>query len=267
VVQFRDGIKLLDHEAPDGIVLLSERQIARASPRRYKEWRELACKGKYQNGYTDIVLTAIAARLKKYSYFWVIESDVDFFGDWGLFFDEFAECKADLIGTRLRSRSQSPNWYHWSTFVGPRSLDPSLLTAGFFPVVRFSRRFVETYLDELRNGWQGSYEALWPTIALHRGLRVEDIGGCGLFVPPNRRGQWYSEDYFRYRPPVAEQYYPISDAQLPRAQLCHPIKTAAWHLQSHKPRPREQPERAMMKNRQRFLDAMCLPKLREVSSA
>src|SRR5262249_48836562 len=112
----------------------------------------------------------------------------------------------------------------------------------------FSRKFVDTYLEEVQNDWQGHFEALWPTIALHRGLRMEDIGEWG-FVPPSCRDQRYRqgpECTLRAWPPVAERYYPVSEAELPRGQLCHPIKTAAWRSQSDKPRPREQPERAAL---------------------
>jgi hypothetical protein len=245
VIQFRDGVGVRDciglfedgcEKSTFEVVVLSKQQMAKACPSRYRAWRALKDEGRDHGGFIDIVLMAIATHLCDHDYVWLMESDVDFIGNWGTFFEEFLDCEADLLGTALYPRSQSKQWYHWPTFGCPRYVDPSTPTRGFFPVARLSRRFVRSYLEEVRNGWSGHYEALWPTIALHKGLRVEDIGGFGPLVPPRRRGHWYvsshkpelSEGSFRYRPAVASHYYPLNDTELPANHLCHPIKTMAW---------------------------------------
>lgn len=249
VIQFRDGMGIRDDAelfedraeiSSDDVVVLSRQAMATASPWRYSQWQELKRAGRYEGGYMDVVLITIADYLSAYDYVWIIESDVDFTGYWGQFFEQFAACEADLLGTTLYPRLLSQSWYHWPNFTGPSSLDPATPFRGFFPVVRLSRQFVRTYQSEVPNEWAGHYEALWPTIALHRGLKVEDIGGYGPLVPAGRRGCWYTNNHdpalsfgsFRYRPAIASRYYPMSDAQLPKNQLCHPVKTKAWTIQA-----------------------------------
>jgi hypothetical protein len=172
----------------------------------------------------------------RYDSFWFVEYDVDFTGDWGTFFSAMASTEADLLGTTLYPRSQSESWCHWNAFRAPVGLAAEHQVRGFFPIVRLSRQFAHVYRNEIPNGWSGHYEALWPSIALHRKFRIEDIGGTGPFVPPARQGRFYtnSDDpilnagTFRYRPPVAGKYYPHSAPQIAKDHLCHPVKTVAY---------------------------------------
>ena len=252
VIQFRDGFSQRSDDPPYEIVPLGEEEIAAAAPTRYREWRSLAQAGNYGGGLTDILLLAAVARLSQYPFVWLIEADVDFTGDWRRFFEAFRDDEADLLGTNLYPFDRSRDWFHWRWFRGPEAARKDW-TRGFFPVARLSRRFVDAYLDEVRQEWSGHYEALWPTIARHRKLKVADIGGRGPLVPRSRRGRWYTatdnpaldSGTFRFRPAVADRYFPLNAGQLPPDHLCHPVKTAAWRAQAGSDAPRRQGGRAI----------------------
>lgn len=253
VVQFRDGFGHRADDPPFDIVSLTEAEIAAAAPTRYREWTSLVRRNAYGGGLTDVVMLAIAIRLSDFEHIWIVEADADFTGDWRTFFQAFDREDADLLATNLWPYRASGSWFHWRWFEAPSAAPRRIWTRGFFPVARLSRRFVNAYLEEVPNGWSGHYEALWPTIARHCGLKVADIGGRGPFVPRARRGLWYSSSRnpeldggtFRYRPPVADRYFPASVPGLPENHLCHPVKTAAWHALAGSAPPRLQADRAI----------------------
>jgi hypothetical protein len=45
-----------------------------------------------------------------YDFYWVIEYEVRFFGEWRLFFDSFLKTNADFLSCHLRSNSDEPSW-------------------------------------------------------------------------------------------------------------------------------------------------------------
>jgi hypothetical protein len=158
VVQFRDGVGIRDSIElfEDGcekchfeVVVLSKQQMAKACPSRYRDLQELKDVG-HSPGLIDIVSMAIATHLVEHDYVWIIESDVDFIGNWGTFFEAFSDCEADLLGTTLYPRSQSKTWFHWPTFRCPRFVHPSTATRGF------SRgSYVPAVCQELsQRGWE-----------------------------------------------------------------------------------------------------------------
>jgi hypothetical protein len=87
--------------------------------------------------------------------------------------------------------------------------------------------------------WQGHYEFTLPTAALEGGLRLEDLGGEGSFVPPGRERSVYVGKSAQGRPPdltfgfrpVRHDYFHEKPDSFPRAGLLyHPVKPGvpAW---------------------------------------
>ncbi|WP_157100065.1 hypothetical protein [Rhodoplanes sp. Z2-YC6860] len=201
-------------------------------------------------GYGDCLRLAAIAAIHPYRFYWFIEYDVDFSGAWLDFFQAFEGNTADLLGTTLHSRSDDPDWYHWRTFGAPQDVSTNTYHKGFFPISRISGRLARQYRLEIIGDWQGHFEALLPTIAIYRGLRVEDIGGNGPFAPAERAGRFYSDTgllypgTFRYRPPVSNSYFSESNPDFSEpGKLWHPIKTDDFQAQHRSIRyPAAQPK-------------------------
>jgi hypothetical protein len=226
-----DGAALPASE-PD-VLLLTDDELAAALPSRHMQMSFL--NQTVSSGFVDLVMIAAMRRLSDFDRVWLMEYDVDFSGDWGDFFAALEGSEADLLGTTLYPRARMPGWNHWNWFSGPDDLAPEHEARGFFPIVRLSRTFADTYAEQVGAGWFGHYEALYTSIALRCGLRVEDIGGEGPMTPEARRGRFYSNGddpgimagSFRYRPPVADAYFPNDAGRSPANFLWHPVKTAA----------------------------------------
>ena len=187
-------------------------------------------------GYTDLTyLPALfRAELAACEFIWVMEYDVDYAGHWKNFFKRAMQSSADLIGTTIFPREQNRNWYHWPWFSSPPNVPTEDHLRSFLPIVRFSRRMIETYVEAVKDPrWTGHTEALYPTIAHHHGLVIEDLGGTGPFCPPAQRLKNYlntpcgdlAPGTFVYRPVTQATYYQDAPQEFSlRDYLYHPIK-------------------------------------------
>jgi hypothetical protein len=215
--------------------MLSRRDERRVAPERYseKERRGLAI----LPGFVDLahMPALVSARLVDYRYIWVVEYDVEFAGIWGDFFADVMSSDADLLGTTFYPRAQCPGWPHWTWFHTPPEVLSIHHVRSFLPIVRFSRRMLRCYVDTVRDArWRGHYEALYPTIALHNALKIEDLGGSGPFTPASLRGRNYCNNpavdnlrpgTFACRPIEHTAYFPDAPDQFPvRGFLYHPVK-------------------------------------------
>lgn len=155
---------------PDFTVTVSDSSAL--LPERYK--LVLAANGSYRRQMELAYLPAmLRQQLRDFAFLWMIEEDVDFSGNWRIFFDRLARCGADLIGMHFSRRKESEAWMHWANVSLPAEVPPEMVVRGFFPLVRFSSRLLTTLCDEMRKScWLGHAEALYPTIALHHGFSL-----------------------------------------------------------------------------------------------
>jgi len=204
--------------------------------------RQAIDNGRLPMGYMDVVLFPLVKSANR-EFVWVLEYDVDFAGRWLDFFQQFSSNGADLLTTTLNTRRRDPRWAFWSTANGP--CPKSRHTRGFLPIMRVSRRLVDTYEQALSTGeWSGHYEFLVPTIARVHGLRTEDIGGNGPFVPWRRRRRNYlnvakdpylSPGTFVWRPSMMAYFHEDDTAFTQRDMLYHPIKADVVEWQAEPP--------------------------------
>jgi hypothetical protein len=220
------------HEtAPRGAVLrimpadirISEPVGAQYSPIRFAQML------RWGSAYTfiDLVFMPVLSseRLQDYSHVWIIEYDVDYAGDWSHFFADAVRSRADFLATTIFARSDSEGWRWWRDFRAPKEVALANHARCFAPIARFSRRMLARYHACVADGaWAGHYEALFPTIALHAGFAVEDLGRGTHYT--NTPDDWtLSPGTFIFRPAVAAQYFhenPVSFAT-PNL-LYHPVK-------------------------------------------
>ena len=48
-----------------------------------------------------------------YDYYWLVEDDVRFSGEWRTFFDSFAFNSSDFLSSFIETKAENPNWYWW----------------------------------------------------------------------------------------------------------------------------------------------------------
>jgi hypothetical protein len=136
----------------------------------------------------------LAFRLLKpdYDYYWILEYDVEFSGRWSEFFNAFADNASDLICSSAHRYETNQAWDWWRSVKWPENTNKPELIRGFFPFARLSGRAIDAIIDAGRSGVDGFYEAIWPTVVNHRGMKVEDFGGDGEFVRPGNVNRWYT---------------------------------------------------------------------------
>jgi hypothetical protein len=125
-------------------------------------------------------------------YYWVIEYDVRFSGDWRYFFDAFLTMDADFLTCHIRSYEDEPRWPWWELSHPRESIPLKERLRSFNPVYRISNRAM-SFLDKaFRSGWRGHHEVALPTLLHHNGLTISSISGTGKYAAPGMDGKFYS---------------------------------------------------------------------------
>lgn len=159
-----------------------------------------------------------------YDFYWLIEYDVRFSGDWRDFFRYFAHSNADLLTCDIRSYIEKPNWSWWELKHPSKNIPLRKRYASFNPIYRISNRGLKL-IDRLqREGWSGHHEVLLPTLLYNHGLRLRDFGGNGKFVKREDKNRFYlnnsTKSTVRWRPPFKKigtkdqkLYHPVKPLQ------------------------------------------------------
>jgi hypothetical protein len=201
---------------------LTNHDLARQLPTRYAEMLRL--NRNFDSGYTDInVWGAVTHELvANFKFVWIVEGDVDFSGCWSDFFALYADNDADLLASRIRRRSENPDWTNWIDVKVPEGVEPY---AAFLPACRLSRRFIEAYRRNIsQGGWQGHHEAMEPTVAIAEGLKIENMEGTGEFAAREARVP-LDPDTFDFRPTRSTSYFHEAPEKFLKANfLYHPVK-------------------------------------------
>lgn len=231
----REPVRYYDGKRFNADFSISRRDEKTLAPKRYAEMHKRG--GAILPGFSDLagMPALLNGRLSAYKYIWLVEYDVDFSGTWHDFFAELVQSDADLMGTTFYPRAQCPDWYHWAWFEAPPEVSADYHVRSFGPILRFSRRMINCYVDAARDGrWRGHSEALYPTLALYNGLKIQDFGGYGPFTPASLLGKNYcntstdrylSPGTFVFRPVEHRAYFRDAPEQFPtRGFLYHPVK-------------------------------------------
>ncbi len=169
----------------------------------------------------------------EYDYYWYIEYDVRYTGNWGSFFNDF-DNDSDLTASYVRTYQQQPNWPFWYLSHPTLTLPESKRISSFHPVMRISKEALLDLHNSLKDGWIGYLEMLIPTLLHEHGFKLEDFGGSGKFTneknfnknylgsPENING---TLDYgtMRYRPHIIY-------LGLKKNTLYHPVKSVKSRL-------------------------------------
>ncbi len=130
-----------------------------------------------------------------YDYYWCIEEDVDFSGNWRDFFEAFSSVEDDFISSHIRRYQDEPEWPWWPALAHPYFVIPQeQRIRSFNHIYRISRRALEMLHKALLSKWCGHHEVLIPTLLYEGGLSVSDFGGKGEFVPEGFENRFYVEN-------------------------------------------------------------------------
>lgn len=139
----------------------------------------------------DKAFLAFRQNIPEYDYYWMVEYDVAFSGDWSKLFNAFADNTSDLLCTNIHRRETNPKWAWWNSLEWPDNSKPELIR-GFFAIARLSAKALDAIIVAGQKGFDGHYEIMWPTVLHHSGFSIEDIGGDGPFVRPANVNRWYT---------------------------------------------------------------------------
>lgn len=154
----------------------------------------------------------------QYDYYWYIENDVQFTGDWAGFFNAFRDYPSAMATTQIERYADNPSWPWWHTLHHPiNKLPQEQQLKSFNPVYRLSNNALQFIHQALLNDWRGHHEVLLPSLLYNNNFSLMDFGGTGRFVPPGFRNQFYTWQTFRWRPI-------FKTAGTQHNKLYHPVK-------------------------------------------
>lgn len=163
----------------------------------------------------------------EYEFYWNVEYDVCFNGDWNMFFSVYEGIGDDFIASHIQTYEENPGWDHWDMMeLENLVIDKHDFIKSFNPIYRISNRallFLDGFLLQQHSGHN---ELLIPTVLHKEGYSMSDLGGSGSFSHSERHfytscaphDNWYTGSSMRYRP-----LYRIEDMTEPNV-LYHPIK-------------------------------------------
>lgn len=173
-------------------------------------------KGKLVPGSNHFPLLKFFKENQCYDYYWLVEDDVRFSGDWKDFFDSFASSTSDFLSSVIETKAENPTWYWWTSLkVGNEVIAEEKLLKSFNPIYRLSSQALVCIDAHLRIGWMGHYEVLLPTLLYNKGFLLEDFGGEGTFVRPENNAKFYDDTSMRIAPVLPDDR---------KNYLFHPVK-------------------------------------------
>lgn len=173
-------------------------------------------RGKLVPGSNHFPLLKFFKENQCYDYYWLVEDDVCFSGDWKDFFGSFASCTSDFLSSVIETKAENPTWYWWTSLkTGNEVIAEEKLLKSFNSIYRLSSQALVCIDAHLRIGWMGHYEVLLPTLLYNKGFLLEDFGGEGTFVRPENNAKFYDDTSMRIAPVLPDDR---------KNYLFHPVK-------------------------------------------
>lgn len=140
----------------------------------------------------DLPLMGFFQQQPHYDYYWVIEYDVRYTGNWQDFFKHFQLNNSDLLATTLYDYAIRPQWANWNSLRSPIPVPESDRTRALLSFFRISQKAITRLHEAYTQGWGGHYEVTIPTVLRHYGYTLEDMGGDGSYVAPENINRFYT---------------------------------------------------------------------------
>ncbi len=167
-----------------------------------------------------------------YQYYWVIENDIEFSGDWQHLIAQMVNDTADLIAAHPYGYMERPNWVWWSSLFIPakrsvqisKRMDVSDIVKVFLPIYRISKGALDL-IDSLHlSGWQGHFEVLIPTALKIHELRIKNLLDFGAFYLGSEQDPHPDPDLqstLRWRPEITREEFL---SRFNENTIYHPVK-------------------------------------------
>ena len=118
------------------------------------------------------------SRNNNYLYYWVIEYDFEFTGDYKLLINSLINKKVDLAACHFYSYSEQPSWMWWKTIkyhddplIGVRQP----MYRALLPIYRISNTALKILDSQYLDGFRGHCEGLIPTLLKLNNLLILDF--------------------------------------------------------------------------------------------
>lgn len=162
-----------------------------------------------------------------FEYYWNIEYDVCFTGDWQYLFNVCSANDADLITSHLEKYTQDPRWCWWQTLkLRNMKIPMNGFWKSFNPIYRISNRALSVLDSTLAKGNIGHHEAFIPTVLNYFDMTIKDFidipegASQGLYKHVCQSENKIYAGSMRFRPPIKET------EMTEKNTLYHPVKLA-----------------------------------------
>ena len=160
-----------------------------------------------------------------YDYYWCIEDDVRFSGDWDFFFDSFSKIESDFISSHIHFSKNDRNWYWWKALAHPYQVIPfEERIRSFNPIYRISKQAIAFIHDALQSGWCGHHEVLLASLLYNAGFDIIDFGGTGEFVLPGYNNKYYIDNTLGLQDGTMRWRPAFTEVGQKKNKLYHPVK-------------------------------------------
>lgn len=161
----------------------------------------------------------------KSDFYWMIEYDVRFTGDWSYFFDSFKDNDRDFLAAHIKSCNDEPGWPWWKLEHPEIDIPLSERLRSFNPIIRISKQAMTFLNDKFISGWKGHNEVLLVSLLKQYGYTIGDFneestsgGRKGEFYTckSNKKGKLHVGTH-RHKPPMNQPGFR-------KNMLYHPVK-------------------------------------------
>lgn len=141
-----------------------------------------------------------------YDYYWLIEDDVRYTGNFNDFINSYNNIDSDLLSAYVRTYYDEPDWYWW--FRDNINYSINELLASFNPIYRISNKALCFLNKFLIKGFKGHHEMLMPSALKNNSFKVNDFND---FKPTYNKITYYHKK--------------LNKIQYIKNMLYHPIKS------------------------------------------
>ena len=177
----------------------------------------------------NYVMQLFRKRHPEYTYYWKVEYDVAFTGEWLTLFSYYEDNDADFISSHIERYTKMNKVWHWwyDTDWKDTGITPSQCVKSFNPVVRISGKALDFMDSFLKRGITGHFEVTESTALFLNGFQLLDMGGTGDFSDPKFPNHFYVQGKginagtMRWRP----EFLPTEvEAFTGTNKIFHPLK-------------------------------------------
>lgn len=165
----------------------------------------------------------------EYAFYWKVEYDAVFTGEWQRFFSYYEDNPTDFISSHIERFTISNRYWPW-WYADWKDTDITLpqCIKSFNPIIRISGKALDFMDSFLKRGVVGHFELIEATALYNNGFQMLDMGGTGEFSDPTHPNHFYVQGMginagtMRWRPAFLKEEV-AAFAHINK--LFHPLKT------------------------------------------